>query len=127
MRKQERRAWICLILAVVLVAGVGLFGYRFAMHGGEWASFYGNSQIYTDGVINRGTVTDRYGEELLKCTPEGFIYNEDSFQFRPLPHCSRSPAPLRQHRIRRSFRKALSEPEIYVNFFTKQVSFMDKM
>lgn len=77
MRKQERRAWICLLLAIVLVAGVGIFGYRLVKHGGEWATFYGNTQIYTDGVINRGTITDRNGEELLKCTDEGFIYNGD--------------------------------------------------
>ena len=74
MRKQERRAWICLILVMVLLAGVGLFGYRFVKDGGKWATFYGNTQIYTDGVINRGTITDRYGEELLRCTPDGFEY-----------------------------------------------------
>ena len=77
MRKQERRAWICLLLVMVLLAGVGLFGYRFVRFGGEWATFYGNTQIYTDGAINRGTITDRYGEELLKCTPDGFQYSED--------------------------------------------------
>ena len=62
---------------MVLVGGIGLFGYRFVKSGGEWATFYGNSQIYTDGVINRGTITDRYGEELLHCTPDGFYYSED--------------------------------------------------
>ena len=74
MRKQERRAWICLMLVMVLLAGVGLFGYRFVKSGGEWATFYGNTQIYTDGVINRGTITDRYGEEILRCTPDGVEY-----------------------------------------------------
>ena len=74
MRKQERRAWICLMLVLVLLAGVGLFGYRFVKFGGEWATFYGNTQIYTDGMINRGTITDRYGEELLSCSPDGFEY-----------------------------------------------------
>ena len=77
MRKQERRAWICLLLVMTLLAGIGLFGYRFVRFGGEWATFYGNTQIYTDGAINRGTITDRYGEELLKCTPDGFQYSED--------------------------------------------------
>ncbi len=77
MRKQERRAWICLLLVLVLLAGIGLFGYRFVRFGGKWATFYGNTQIYTDGAINRGTITDRYGEELLKCTPDGFQYSED--------------------------------------------------
>lgn len=77
MRKQERRAVICLLLAFVLFAGVGVFGYRFVRDGGKWASFYGNTQIYTDGHINRGTVSDRTGEVLLECTRDGFIYNDN--------------------------------------------------
>ncbi|MBQ6439869.1 MAG: penicillin-binding protein [Mogibacterium sp.] len=77
MRKQERRAWICLMLVLLLLAGTGLFGYRFVKFGGQWATFYGNTQIYTDGVINRGTITDRYGEELLQCTPDGPYYSGD--------------------------------------------------
>ena len=64
-------------MVMVLLAGVGLFGYRFVKDGGKWATFYGNTQIYTDGVINRGTITDRYGEELLICTPDGFEYSDD--------------------------------------------------
>ena len=80
MRKQERRALICLVLALALLAGIGLFGYRFVKDGGRWATFYGNTQIYTDGVINRGTITDRYGEELLQCTPDGFFYSGDCFR-----------------------------------------------
>lgn len=76
MRKQEKRAFICLALAAVLFIGIVIFGCRFVAHGGEWASFYGNSQIYTDGVINRGTVTDRYDEVLIECTPDGVRYND---------------------------------------------------
>lgn len=77
MRKQERRAVICLLIAFVLFAGVVLFGTRFVRDGGRWASFYGNSQIYTDGRINRGTVSDRFGEVLLECTRDGFYYNDN--------------------------------------------------
>ena len=77
MRKQERRAWICLAIAAVLLIGVGIFGYRFVRYGGEWATFYGNSQIYTDGLLNRGTITDRNGTELLALTEDGPVYNDD--------------------------------------------------
>jgi len=77
MRKQERRAYICLLLALILFAGVCVFGVRFVQHGGEWASFYGNTQIYTDGMINRGTVSDRYDEMLMECTRDGIIYNDE--------------------------------------------------
>lgn len=76
MRKQERRAYICLLLALVLFAGIFIFGVRFFKHGGEWASFYGNSQIYTDGMINRGIISDRYDEVLMECTEDGIIYND---------------------------------------------------
>ena len=81
MRKQERRAYICLLLALVLFRGVCVFGARFVKEGGEWASFYGNSQIYTDGMINRGTVSDRYDEVLMECTRDGIYYN-DSWEVR---------------------------------------------
>lgn len=77
MQKQEKRAWICLAIVLVLLGGITLFGYRLVKHGGEWATFYGNTQIYTDGKINRGTITDRNGEELLKCTKDGLEYNAD--------------------------------------------------
>lgn len=65
------------MIAIVLFIGVGVFGYRMVRDGGQWASFYGNTQIYTDGIINRGTVTDRYGETLIQCTPDGVIYSDE--------------------------------------------------
>lgn len=77
MRKQEKRAVICLLMVIALIGGIGIFTYRLVKHGGEWATFYGNTQIYTDGAINRGTITDRNGVELLKCTSDGFEYTDD--------------------------------------------------
>lgn len=77
MRKLERRAWICLALAAVLFLGIVLFGWRLVTQGGQWASFYGNTQIYTDGMINRGSINDRHGEMLLNCTEDGLQYNEN--------------------------------------------------
>ena len=77
MKKQEKRSFICVLIAVVLVAGVGLFVARFFIHGGEWATFYGNQQIYTDGMLNRGTVTDRNDTLLMDCTEDGIIYSDD--------------------------------------------------
>lgn len=78
MRKLEKRAWICLALAALLFIGIVIFGWRFVTEGDEWASFYGNTQLYTDGVINRGSIYDRNGTPLLECTEDGMKYNEDS-------------------------------------------------
>ncbi len=78
MRKLEKRSWICLALAAVLFLGIVVFGWRFVTQGAEWASFYGNTQIFTDGVINRGSIYDRNGEMLLNCSDKGMEYNSDS-------------------------------------------------
>ncbi len=77
MKKQERRAKIFLVLAAVLFMGILVFTWRFITKGGEWAGFYGNTQIYTNGVLNRGTIYDRNGTLLLRCTPDGPIYPDD--------------------------------------------------
>ena len=78
MRKLEKRSWICLALVAVLFLGIVVFGWRFVTQGAEWASFYGNTQIFTDGVINRGSIYDRNGEMLLNCSDKGMEYNSDS-------------------------------------------------
>ena len=74
MRKLERRANICLLLAAALFLGVCVFTWRFVTKGEEWASFYGNRQIYTNGEINRGTIYDRNDVMLLDCSPKGITY-----------------------------------------------------
>ena len=78
MRKVEKRAGICLLLAAVLFLGIIIFGWRFIVHGEKWASFYGNQQIYTNGNINRGTIFDRDGNILLQCTKDGITYSDDA-------------------------------------------------
>ena len=77
MRKLEKRAIMCLMLAAILFLGIVVFTWRFVAHGAEWATFYGNTQVYTNGRINRGTIYDRNGVMLLDCTQDGFIYPDD--------------------------------------------------
>ena len=77
MRKLEKRSMICMVLAAVLFLGVSLFMFRFVTKGGTWATFYANSQIYTDGMLNRGKVMDRNDRFLMECTKDGIKYNDD--------------------------------------------------
>lgn len=77
MRKVERRATMCLLLAAVLFLGIALFVWRFVTQGKTWASFYGNQQIYTDGNLNRGIIYDRHGTKLLSCDKDGAHYADD--------------------------------------------------
>ena len=78
MRKLEGRAVLCLILAAILVLGVAFFTVRLGLHGGEWASFYANQHVFSEGVLAVGSVYDRNGILLLKNDKEGPHYNEDA-------------------------------------------------
>lgn len=78
MLKLERRARICLFIALVLFAGLVIFTWKYITSGGDWAGFYGNTQIYTNGQINRGAVYDRDNELLLSCSKDGVVYNQDA-------------------------------------------------
>lgn len=78
MLKLEKRARICLFIAAVLFAGLVFFTWKYITSGGDWAGFYGNTQIYTNGQINRGAIYDRDNELLLSCSKAGIKYNYDS-------------------------------------------------
>jgi len=65
MKKIERRAIVCSILALLLAAGLGVFLVRYLTSGGDWASSAFNRHLYnSDGVLSTGTVLDRDGDVL---------------------------------------------------------------
>lgn len=78
MRKLERRAIICLLLAGFLLLGMVLFCFRFVTDGSEWASFPANKHIFSEGELDSGAIYDRDGTLLLQNTENGQIYSEDS-------------------------------------------------
>jgi len=77
MRKIERRAWICLMLAAVLFAGVTLYVYRFVTKGDAWAMQYFNRHVYTDGHLALGKIYDRDGDLLADNTGDKIKYSDD--------------------------------------------------
>ncbi|MBR5129001.1 MAG: penicillin-binding protein [Firmicutes bacterium] len=77
MKKMEGRAVICLLLALTLVLGMGLFTYRLVQDGDDWASFYANEHVYYEGQLAVGAVYDRDDVLLLQNTENGPIYNDD--------------------------------------------------
>ena len=77
MRKLERRSVICLILAAFLIIGTGLFTYRFAVKGAEWATFYGNGNVYDSGLLKSGKIVDRNGVFLAESGDGTITYSDD--------------------------------------------------
>ena len=66
MKKLEKRAIICILLALVLVAGLGYFVYTFATEGNQWAAFHTNRAVNSNGHLARGTLKDVNGVTLLE-------------------------------------------------------------
>ena len=65
MKKIERRAFVCLALALLLAAGLGFFLVKYFLDGGSWASSAFNRHLYnSSGELASGTVLDRDGDVL---------------------------------------------------------------
>ena len=66
MKKIERRAVMCLLLALVLALGTVVFLGKYVLHAGNWASSAFNRHLYnSDGQLAVGTVLDRDGDVLF--------------------------------------------------------------
>lgn len=76
MKKIERRAILCLLVAVVLITGLCIFIYRDFKDGAQWASYEGNRDVYADGDLAKGALYDRHSELLMRNTADGMVYND---------------------------------------------------
>ena len=86
MNKVTHRAMSALIIAALLFVGLGVYVFRFALHGGEWATFAANDTLYTSGMLATGTLTDRYGVVLASADGEQHTYAEDPYIRRAVFH-----------------------------------------
>ncbi len=78
MKKISRRALICLILCIVMLAGVAFFCVEWAVFGKEWATADFNRDIYKNGLPSKGRVLDRDGAVLSDVDSDGNRrYSED--------------------------------------------------
>ncbi|MCD8144979.1 MAG: penicillin-binding protein [Oscillospiraceae bacterium] len=76
MKKVRRRTWFTVILALALIAGMGLLLFRYIVNGRKWAGFSGNQSVYTSGTISQGGIYDRNG--VLLYDAESGAYNDDA-------------------------------------------------
>ena len=76
MKKVTTRSFAALLLVGLIVLGMGIYLIRLVRDGGKWASFYANDSVYTNGALDRGTVTDRDGLLLAFSGASAFGYAE---------------------------------------------------
>lgn len=78
MKKVTTRSFAALLLAGLVLIGICVYMVRLVRDGGQWASFYANDSVYSNGAINRGTVTDRDGVLLAFSGESVFGYSDSS-------------------------------------------------
>ncbi len=78
MKKLQRRAYSALLVALCLLFGTGVYVWRFAAHGREWAGFSGNAAVYENGRVLTGTITDRNGLMLADVVDGKRVFAEDT-------------------------------------------------
>ena len=75
MKKLQRRTLFVLLFILALAAGTVVLCAFYVKDGAQWASFYGNQHVYTNGRIASGSIQDRNGTTLFDCA-EG-QYSDD--------------------------------------------------
>ena len=78
MKQVKRRSYAALLLALALLAGLGLFVFRFVTQGSRWVSFSANQNLYRGGRLLSGTVTDRGGLTLASVRDGERKYAEEA-------------------------------------------------
>ena len=68
MRRVASRSAIALLLALLLVTGIGFFVAEYVMKAESWVMSPGSPHVYNAGNIGCGTVLDRDGTVLLDMT-----------------------------------------------------------
>ena len=66
MNRVASRAAIAVLLALLLVAGMGFFVAEYVMNAKDWVMFSGSPHVYSGGNIGCGTVIDRDDYVLLE-------------------------------------------------------------
>lgn len=77
MKKIRNRSFFAILIAAAMVWGLCAFVFRLWYHGGDWAMLPANQQVFYQGVLNVGTVTDRNGVVLASAGDGVYRYAED--------------------------------------------------
>ena len=76
MKKITARSLICILLALLLLAGICVFTLNFVKKGTTWASYPANKHLYTDGQLSSGRILDDSGN-ILAQYKDGWQYSDD--------------------------------------------------
>ncbi len=76
MKTTAKRSVALLLLVAVVVSGLGVLGYRFAVNGEKWSTMRANAHLTKNGsFVGAGNVIDRNGEILAFTQDTERMYN----------------------------------------------------
>ncbi len=78
MKRVKSRATAALIIAAMIVCGMGVYVFRFVSDGADWASFGANRNVYDNGMLAACTLTDRNGVVLAHASDGKRSYAESA-------------------------------------------------
>lgn len=82
MKTTAKRGVAVLLLVAIVISGLGVLGYRFAVNGEKWATMRANAHLTENGsFVGAGNVLDRNGE-ILAYTEDGQRKYNDSERIR---------------------------------------------
>lgn len=77
MKTTAKRGVALLLLVAIVLSGLGILGYRFAVNGEKWAMLRANEHLTENGsFVGAGTVSDKNGEVLAYTENEQRKYND---------------------------------------------------
>lgn len=86
MNKLFRRSVVALVLAALLLSGVGFFLFEYVTQGRTWATQTRNPLLYTNGILDDLRITDRNGTLLFSSENNKVIWHEDEAVRRAVVH-----------------------------------------
>lgn len=78
MNKVKNRTFLALLLVLALCTGLCIYFVQYIRDGASWVSFSSNRSVYISGILTRGRLVDRNGNELLQNTKDGRIYHTNN-------------------------------------------------
>ena len=86
MNKLFRRGIIALVLAALLVGGIGFFLFEYVTQGQKWATQVRNPHLYTNGILDDLRITDRHDMLLFSSENGNVLWHEDEGIRRAVVH-----------------------------------------
>ncbi len=78
MKKVKRRAASALLISAALIVGMVVFLIQLVDNGHSWAMFQANASVYSGGILDTGTLTDRNGTVLAQAGGGSYSYASDA-------------------------------------------------